>query len=68
MAVQTNEIFLLVADVVALVLTRAAASGGDLQAALAVRWNGMEWNGRMATGPPASQPASQPASKSSQVN
>lgn len=34
--VQTNEIFLLVADVVALVLTRVEAYGGDLQAALAV--------------------------------
>jgi len=35
-AVRTNEIFLLVADVVALVLTRAEANGGDLQAALEV--------------------------------
>ena len=33
-AVQTNEIFLLVADVVALVLTRFEANGGDLAAAL----------------------------------
>lgn len=35
-AVRTNEIFLLVADVVALVITRAEANGGDLQAALQV--------------------------------
>jgi hypothetical protein len=33
-AVQTNEIFLLVADVVALVLTRFEANGGDLAKAL----------------------------------
>lgn len=38
-AVRTNEIFLLVADVVALVITRAEANGGDLQAALQVGGN-----------------------------